>query len=136
MEQEIKQLQNYLNIEKIRFGDRLEYQLDINTNALKTIIPRFILQPLVENAIKHGFNKGNDKIEVAIRAELIDDQLHLYITDSGAPFSGQMNTGYGLQSIKRKLKLLYPNAHELHFLNQPVKQVHLILDTTTIQSHV
>jgi len=69
----------------------LQYKLDIAENVLKTQIPRFLLQPIVENAIKYG--------------------------------------GYGLRSIKKKLKLLYPNAHEIHFLNKPVKQVHIILET-------
>ncbi|MFK7978503.1 MAG: sensor histidine kinase, partial [Saprospiraceae bacterium] len=129
LELEIKQLETYLAIEKIRFGDRLQYQLDIEKDALKTSIPRFLLQPVVENAIKYGFNKTSDKIEIKIQGNLENDQLHLRIIDSGTPFSGQMNTGYGLRSIKKKLKLLYPNAHEIHFLNKPVKQVHIILKT-------
>ena len=64
-----------------------------------------------------------------IQGEVINTQLHIRVMDSGEPFSGQMNTGYGLRSIKKKLKLLYPNAHEIHFLNKPVKQVHIILET-------
>jgi len=125
---ELKQLQTYLNIEKIRFGERLQYQLDIAGNALNTQIPRFILQPLVENAIKHGFDKTKDKIEITIKGAIINAQLHLQIIDSGEPFSGQMNTGYGLSSVKKKLKLLYPKRHEIHFLNKPIKQVRIILD--------
>ena len=130
---ELKQLQTYLNIEKIRFEERLQYQLDIAENALNTQIPRFLLQPLVENAIKYGFDKTTDKIEITIKGEIINTQLHLHIMDSGEPFAGQMNTGYVLRSIKKKLKLLYPNAHEIHFLNKPVKQVHIILDITKNQ---
>ena len=126
---EIKQLQTYLNIEKIRFGERLQYKLDIAENVLKTQIPRFLLQPIVENAIKYGFDKTTDKIKIRIQGEVINTQLHIRIMDSGESFSGQMNTGYGLRSIKKKLKLLYPNAHEIHFLNKPVKQVHIILET-------
>ena len=126
---EIKQLQTYLNIEKIRFGDRLQYQLDLTESALKAAIPRFLLQPLVENAIKYGFDKISDKIEIKVQGALINSKLHLRIMDSGKPFSGEMNTGYGLRSIKKKLKLLYPNTHDIHFLNQPIKQVHIILET-------
>lgn len=125
---ELKQLKSYLGIEKIRFGDRLQYDFDIDKKVLKTEIPRFLLQPLVENAIKYGYNKKEDRISINIQAEQIKHQLHLRIIDSGEPFSGEMNTGYGLRSIKKKLKLLYPNAHELHFLNKPTKQVHIILD--------
>lgn len=133
VETEIKQLQTYLNIEKIRFGDRLQYHLDIAENAQKMTIPRFLLQPLVENAIKYGFNTAKNKIEITIEGIVLNGQLHLRIMDSGPSFSGTLNTGYGLRGVKKKLKLLYRNAHEIHFLNAPTKQVHIILETAKIR---
>lgn len=135
LELEIKQLETYLAIEKIRFGDRLQYRLDIATDTRLAQIPRFLLQPLVENAIKYGFDKEKNQITIIIKAEIIKERLHLWIEDSGAPFSGQMDAGYGLQSVKKKLKLLNPNAHEIHFMNKPVKQVHIILNVNKIQLH-
>ena len=132
LETELKQLETYLNIEKIRFGERLQYQLDIAEDIKKQLIPRFLLQPLVENAIKYGFNKATNKIELTIQGSMEKRQLNLRIMDSGSPFSGTLNTGYGLRGVKKKLKLLYPNAHEIHFMNEPVKQVHIILKSTKI----
>lgn len=124
---EIQQLETYLNIEKIRFGERLQYDLDIENTLKRVQLPRFLLQPLVENAIKYGFNKAKDKIMVAVKVERENDQLYIYIKDSGPAFSGQLNTGYGLRSVKKILKLVYPKQHEIHFLNEPEKQVHIIL---------
>jgi len=126
--EELNLLETYLGIEKIRFGERLHYTTEKVEALNKHPIPHFLLQPLVENAIKYGFNKTSNKIVIGIKTFLQNKQLHIKITDSGPPFSSQLNTGYGLRSVKKKLKLLYPNKHEIHFMNAPDKQVHLIID--------
>ena len=130
---EVQQLETYLNIEKIRFGDRLEYDLDIRQAVNQVELPRFLLQPIVENAIKYGFNKATDKIKVSVKIESSGDGLAIRIKDSGPAFSGQLNTGYGLRSVKKILKLVYPKQHEIHFLNEPEKQVHIILHSKLIK---
>ena len=127
LEAECQLVQTYLDIEKIRFGDRLQYSLQVETAAKNWQIPRFLLQPLVENAIKHGFNRSINKIIISIKATKEMEQLHLRIADSGLPFSKQLTTGYGLRSVKKKLKLLFPNTHEFYFINEPEKQVHIVL---------
>lgn len=125
---EMQQLETYLNIEKIRFGKRLQYELAVDEAIKEVEIPRFLLQPLVENAIKYGFDKAIDKIKILVKLEKVNEQLHIRIKDSGPAFSGQLNTGYGLRSVKKILKLVYPKRHEIQFLNEPEKQVFLILN--------
>jgi len=126
--EELQLLKTYLGIEKIRFGERLHYTMETEETLNKQVIPHFLLQPLVENAIKYGFNLSNNKTIIGIKTLLINKQLHIKITDSGPPFSAQLNTGYGLRSVQKKLKLLYPNKHEIHFMNTPEKYVHIIID--------
>jgi len=111
--EELQLLKTYLGIEKIRFGERLHYTMETEETLNKQVIPHFLLQPLVENAIKYGFNLSNNKTIIGIKTLLINKQLHIKITDSGPPFSAQLNTGYGLRSVQKKLKLLYPNKHEI-----------------------
>lgn len=130
VEEEIKLLTNYLSIEKNRFGAILQYKLQIDPKTSKAEIPRFLLQPLVENAIKYGFNKKKNEIKVRIKVEAIGNCLHLIVSDSGPSFTTEMDAGYGLRSIKKKLKLLYPEHHEISFENAPEKQVHIILVTS------
>ena len=125
--EESQLLRTYLDIEKIRFGERLEYELEIAESLKNQPIPHFLLQPLVENAIKYGFDKDRNTIAIVIKAEIIGDQLHIKVKDSGDPFSEQLSTGYGLRSVKKKLKLLYPKMYEIHFINTPKKQIHIIL---------
>jgi len=123
LREEIEMVETYLKIEKIRFEDQLEYQIEIEKSAENQMIPRFLLQPLVENALKHGYRIGTDKIKLAIIATMEKHQLILKIKDSGLPFANDFTAGYGLDSVTKKLHLLFPNRHTLAFLNTPDKQI-------------
>jgi len=127
IEEELTLLKTYLSIEKNRFEDKLIYHLQVNQKVKTTSIPRFLLQPLVENAIKYGYNKEKKIINIIIEIEEDEDCLHLKVRDDGQPFSTEMDSGYGLRSIQKKLKLLYPQKHEINFINEPYKQVHIVL---------
>ncbi len=121
--EEVELVETYVKIEKIRFGDRLKVNIDVpkNLNALK--IPRFILQPLVENAIKYGYNKIQKSIDIKLEVRVERGHLVLRIFDKGKAFQDNMQTGYGLKSVTQKLNLLFPNQHELAFKNSPEKHV-------------
>ncbi|MEZ5012842.1 MAG: histidine kinase [Chitinophagales bacterium] len=106
--EELRHLQLYLDIEKVRFGHRLQTQV-ICDDALKNIrIPALILQPVVENAIKFGLYDTLDTVLVEIIAEQKDNMLYLMVRNpfdsSNLPQSG---TGFGLSSLRRRLYLLY-----------------------------
>ena len=124
---EIEMIETYLQIEKIRFEDRLKYEIyNLETdNSLP--IPRFLLQPLVENAIKYGYNSQTDQIEVEIEIKRVGSDLIIKVQDNGKPFPEQLEVGYGLRSVRKKLKLLFPNQHELSFVNAPEKFVEVEL---------
>ncbi len=119
---ELEMIQNYLEIEKIRFGDRLNYSIIAEEEVYSLTIPYFLLQPLVENAVKYGYDAGRDVIEVRVELLLHEDQIHIKIKDTGAAFQDTMDQGYGLRMVTQKLKLLYPDQHELSLMNVP-KQV-------------
>ncbi len=119
--QELEMIQHYLNIEKIRFGNRLQVIVTCSDAALACHLPRFTLQPLIENAIKYGFQK--DKIEVKIAAEKQANDLHIQVFDSGKPFPPDLAMGFGLQNVSKKLRLLFPEQHRLEFVNEPQKHV-------------
>ena len=127
VQEELTLLENYLAIEKIRFGELLEVTIQCETGLKAQQIPRFILQPLVENAIKYGYLEADKKIKVKVLIAQRADQLLLQVMDSGPPFSETMDLGYGLHSIQQKLKLLYPNQHYLDFVNVPEKGVVITL---------
>ncbi len=126
--EELEIIKSYLKIEKIRFGDRLEVLLPENIDAKNIMIPSFTLQPIVENAIKYGYDTIKNIIKIRITAETDDKSLILRIYDSGPHFSGDMHSGYGLSSIAKKLKVLYPDRHTISFINEPEKCVEIVLD--------
>jgi len=117
--EEIDMIENYLTIEKIRFGDRLHYKIELAENSKDYSIPYFILQPIIENAIKYGYNAAEDKIEVQINIKIDQNQLEIKVYDSGKDFDELMDQGYGLRNVTNKLKLIYPNEHVIEFVNDP-----------------
>jgi len=127
---EIEMIETYLEIEKIRFEDRLRFELDIQANLESVEIPNFLLQPLVENAIKYGYDKSTDTIDIKIMISRTKKAIEINIYDQGAQFDETLNKGYGLRSVTKKLQLLYPDRHEISFINNP-KRVSIILKQIT-----
>lgn len=121
---EVAMIEVYLEIEKVRFEDQLNYSIHIDEEAAHYLIPRFILQPLAENAVKHGLKATGKftKIHLEVRVEG-GDRLVLTMQDNGLPFPSELMPGYGVKSVYDKLDLLFPNQYEVHFNNEPTKQV-------------
>nr|MDA3927669.1 histidine kinase [Prolixibacteraceae bacterium] len=119
--EEMEMVRIYLDIEKVRFDDRLEFTIDL-PEALKTVkVPRFIIQPLAENAIKHGVSKLITKGEITVTVRKNDKWIEIVVADNGPDFPAELNPGFGLQSIYDKLEIMYPKRFELHFVNSPKK---------------
>lgn len=133
--EEIEVINTYLKIEQIRFSDQLSFHIEVEKAAETWFLPRFLLQPLVENALKHGYQVGTESIQIRIIALVENGQLILKIKDSGLPFADDFTAGYGLDSVTKKLHLLFPNQHRLEFMNVPEKQIQITIlqdDRTTL----
>lgn len=129
--EEVEMLENYLKIEKIRFEEVLKVDFDINSNVLSCKLPRLLLQPLVENAIKYGY--GESGINVKITAEKISDQLIIRIYDSGTDFGTDMQIGFGIKSVAQKLEMLYADQHTLEFKNSPSKHIQIKINQNEVK---
>lgn len=123
VEEEVEMVENYLMIEKIRFEDRLEVSIEVDESARRIKIPKFILQPLVENAVKHGLKDPDKKGAILIVILGHAGKLDIRIFDNGSPFPEDLRIGYGLKSVMDKLTLFYPGEHTIYFENEPRKQV-------------
>ncbi|HKD17200.1 MAG TPA: two-component regulator propeller domain-containing protein [Thermoanaerobaculia bacterium] len=113
LEEELAILDKYLEIEKVRFRDRLEVTLDVEPAAAAARVPTFLLQPLAENAIKHGLTRrgGRGRIWISARAE--GPALLLTLRDNGPGLREDASPGIGLANTRRRLEALYPGAHSL-----------------------
>lgn len=128
LDNELEIVQTYLEIEKVRFDERLVYSVVYQNEELKNCqIPRFLIQPIVENAIKHGISKfaGNGVVIINILEE--KDNLIIKIHDNGVPFPDNIFSGYGLKSIQDKLRLLSGEKASMTINNEPEKAVILCL---------
>jgi sensor histidine kinase YesM len=125
LERELEFLDSYLEIEQIRFGDRLTVKRDIAPEIRGALVPTFILQPLVENAIRHGIEPIGSPGTIEIAARLVDDRLMISIHDSGVGLTdgnatGQSgHSGIGIPNTKARLQSLYPAAHRFSVRNAP-----------------
>ncbi len=105
--QEVNLVQSYLQLMQMRMGDRLAYFVDV-PEALRSLgIPSMLLQPLVENSIKHGLEPKKLGGEVRIKARHQNGLLELTVEDTGIGFSANPNTGNGLTNLRERLDLLF-----------------------------
>ncbi|OYY05720.1 MAG: hypothetical protein B7Y15_07780 [Bacteroidetes bacterium 24-39-8] len=109
LKEEIAYLQLYLDIEKVRFGHRLETQIMVSEAAGQALIPPMILQPLVENAIKFGLYDTIEAVTISIEASMTNHDLSIIVTNPFDENSLPMGkgTGFGLSYIQRRLFLLF-----------------------------
>lgn len=120
---EIALVNAYMDIERVRFGDRIGFSLTVEARLESVIIPRFLIQPLVENALKHGLKdvRAGGLLEIKLRRQ--GEQLVIDVADNGRPFPEELKVGYGLQSTYDKLQLLYGEDYRFALVNSPRKQL-------------
>lgn len=117
LRQELDFLERYLEIEQTRFGKRLTVRREIDPATLNAQVPNLVLQPLVENAIRHGIEPRAKPGQIELRARRIDAQLELQVCDNGVGLTdGQpAEEGVGLSNTRARLAQLYGNASKLEF---------------------
>ncbi|MEM6726335.1 MAG: histidine kinase [Bacteroidota bacterium] len=108
--EELEFIETYLELEQARFGDRLAYQFEVPERLLKAKIPPMLLQPIVENAIKHGISPQIDGGIVVVKVMELGDQLSFQIRDSGSGYDlakAQKSDGLGLRNTRKRLEKMY-----------------------------
>lgn len=118
MQEELKLVNEYLELEKIRFEERLNYTIDSQVSESVTI-PPFIIQGMVENAIKHGISKSSNPRDILIKIHYIDEKLIIEVINDGT-ISDDVDTGIGVFNTKRRLQILY--GEEAGFSMEELKE--------------
>jgi sensor histidine kinase YesM len=106
--EEIDAAREYLALEQLRFGDRLNLEIHAAPAALGALTPSLILQPLVENAVKYGVSASSRRVTIELRAVIRRGRLTISVVDDGPGHSeGQPTLGVGLQNVRRRLESIY-----------------------------
>ena len=128
---ELSLVRNYLEIEQIRFGDRLKFSIDVEPDLLTVEIPMFMLQPLVENAIKHGVSKIEGLGEITLHILKKEKGVLISVQDNGPDFPEGLVSGHGLQTVYDLLRFSYGDKVEISWHNQPKKEITIYIDTVS-----
>jgi signal transduction histidine kinase len=114
LQREVKVITAYLELMKLRMGERLRYRIEVDSEAAALPLPPMLLQPLVENAISHGLEPKIEGGEVALSAHIESDQLRIVVSDTGVGLrsgaSAKPGGGVGLSNLRERLAALYGKA--------------------------
>ena len=132
LREELKFTDDYLDIEVVRFGaDKLRVEKEIDPRTLEVLVPSILLQPLIENSIKHGLEPRISGGTVTLRSRIVDGQLMLEVEDDGvgvepggpvtAPVSGLVRegSGIGMQNVRERLQVLYGDEAQVEMVSRP-----------------
>jgi LytS/YehU family sensor histidine kinase len=117
LRQELDFVGRYLEIERVRFGDRLKVDIDVPAGVLDATVPTFILQPFVENSLKHGILREREGNNISIRSRNTGGSLTLVVRDDGRGLANGTNGGVGIANARARLDRLYGDAAKLDVRN-------------------
>ena len=126
LREELESVDEYLDIEVVRFGSKLKVSKEIDPATLALIVPSMILQPLVENSIKHGLSRKVGPGSIMIRSHRENGRAVIEIEDDGMGFlpdrlEQPMSSGIGLSNVRERLRVIYGAAYQLKLTSEPGK---------------
>ncbi|HON59797.1 MAG TPA: histidine kinase [Smithella sp.] len=113
LSQEISMIKAYLDIQKIRMAERLHYQIDVPDHLWQHVFPPMLLQPLVENAVRHGLEPKVEGGEIIIRAARENNLLKIEVADTGLGFTDFDQPNVGIANVRKRLHLLFGEKGKL-----------------------
>jgi sensor histidine kinase YesM len=113
LDQEMNIIRAYLNIQKVRMGERLRFSLDLPDALREHPFPPMLLQPLVDNAVKHGLEPTIDGGEITVKVTEEDDLIKIEVQDTGNGFTSYDTAGVGITNVRERIKLLYGDKGRL-----------------------
>jgi two-component system LytT family sensor kinase len=121
---ELEFIDDYLAIELVRFGDKLRFESDIDPSTLDMFIPSMLLQPLVENSVKHGLSSKVEGGTIRIETRVAGGRLHLRIEDDGVgipehKLARMLDSGIGVSNVRERLRVLFGSNYRMWIDSQP-----------------
>jgi LytS/YehU family sensor histidine kinase len=122
--QEVDTLKLYLDIEKMRFEERLRVRFDVDPRVSDALLPSLLLQPVIENAVKYAVTPSEEGADIVLTAHLVGQNVRITVSDSGGGLNPDMSvptisTGVGLANIRDRLAQAYGDRHRFETRNAP-----------------
>jgi two-component system LytT family sensor kinase len=141
LREELSFIEDYLAIETVRFGEKLRFERDVADDTLDMLVPSMLLQPLVENCIKHGLSKKVEGGTIRIRAYRTENRLHLLVEDDGVGIPEEklatlLDRGIGVNNVHERLKVLFGGEYRMWVESQPGKGARIEIEVPELQSAV
>jgi two-component system LytT family sensor kinase len=138
---ELSFIEDYLAIETVRFGEKLRFERDIADDTLDMLVPSMLLQPLVENSIKHGLSKKVEGGTIRIRTFRTENRLHLLVEDDGVGIPEEklatlLDRGIGVTNVHERLKVLFGAEYRMWVESQPGKGARIEIEVPELQHAV
>ncbi len=118
LEEELRFLRSYLEIERVRFRNRLTVEFEIDPQTLEAQVPDLILQPIIENAIRHGIAPRPEAGRIEVHSSKLDAYLQLQVLDDGPGLPETLIEGIGLRNVRERLQRLYGAGHDFQLSNR------------------
>jgi len=135
---ELSFIEDYLAIEVVRFGDKLRFERDVAEDTLDMLVPSMLLQPLVENSIKHGLRSKVEGGTIRIRTYRTTSTLHLLVEDDGVGIPEEklatlMDRGIGVNNVHERLKVLFGGEYRMWIDSEPGKGARIQIEVPELQ---
>ena len=134
-------IEDYLAIEVVRFGEKLRFERDVAEDTLDMLVPSMLLQPLVENSIKHGLSTKVEGGTIRIRTYRTENRLHLLVEDDGVGIPDEklatlLDRGIGVNNVHERLRVLFGNEYRMWIESQPGSGVRIQIEVPELQTAV
>jgi two-component system LytT family sensor kinase len=141
LREEISFIDDYLAIEVVRFGDKLRFHKEIDTNTVDRMVPSMILQPIIENSIRHGLASKVDGGTVWLRAWLDGSRLFISIEDDGVgipedKLATLFESGVGVSNVNERLRVLFGTSYRLRIDSKPGEGTKTIIEIPEVDNSV
>src|SRR5947209_269278 len=141
LREELNFVDDYLAIEVVRFGDKLKFRKDVEPAALDMQLPSMLLQPLIENCIKHGLSSKIEGGSITLRARRVEQRLHLLVEDDGvgiaeAEMATLLERGIGVSNVNERLKVLFGADYRMWIDSKPGRGTRIEIEVPELQTRL
>jgi two-component system LytT family sensor kinase len=139
--EELDFISDYLSIEVVRFGEKLRFEKHVEPATLDRLVPSMLLQPLIENCVKHGLSNKVDGGMVSFRSSLRDGRLHLLVEDDGVgipevKLARLRERGIGVSNVNERLKVLFGSDYRMWIDSKPGQGTRIEIEIPELQSNL